>query len=229
MELSAFPSSTSYFSFSSPVIRNTNLHNPNNINLSQFTSTRRREISPISIPRVNVESPLSKKHDLLRAVQDTQRGLITNPDQRSSIEEALLQYTSASDVVVLFESAQRFPFLQVGQIFQKFECRDQTDGGVVRNVVRWSIPSLLEISVQNIKISKELQAWIAAVLHRSYLSLKILQFHQTFKAAVPVTIPGRRSTGGLYYLSYLDNNMLLGRAVGGGGVFVFTKAQPFLL
>lgn len=31
--------------------------------------------------------------------------------------------------------------------------------------------------------------------------------------------------GGLYYLSYLDDNMLLGRAVGGGGVFVFTRAQ----
>lgn len=36
----------------------------------------------------------------------------------------------------------------------------------------------------------------------------------------------RRTVGGLYYLSYLDGNMLLGRAVGGGGVFVFTRAQP---
>ncbi len=36
----------------------------------------------------------------------------------------------------------------------------------------------------------------------------------------------RQSVGGLYYLSYLDDNMLLGRAVGGGGVFVFTRAQP---
>lgn len=39
----------------------------------------------------------------------------------------------------------------------------------------------------------------------------------------------RRSPGGLYYLSYLDRDMLLGRAVGGGGVFVFTKAQPITL
>lgn len=39
----------------------------------------------------------------------------------------------------------------------------------------------------------------------------------------------RRSVGGLYYLSYLDNNMLLGRSVGGGGVFVFTKSQPLEL
>lgn len=39
----------------------------------------------------------------------------------------------------------------------------------------------------------------------------------------------RRQVGGLYYLSYLDRNMLVGRAVGGGGVFVFTKAQPLEL
>ncbi|XP_037496218.1 probable plastid-lipid-associated protein 10, chloroplastic isoform X2 [Jatropha curcas] len=193
-----------------------------------------------------------KKHDLLSATQDTQRGLVTTADQRSSIEEALvdlegynkgapidlvqldgtwrLQYTSAPDVLVLLESSARLPFLQVGQIFQKFECRDQSNGGIVRNVVRWSIPTLLEISIQNIKISEELQALIApAILPRSFLSLQILQFILTFKAQIPVTNagnPGRRSVGGLYYLSYLDGNLLLGRAVGGGGVFVFTRAQP---
>lgn len=218
----------------------------------------------------------NKKHDLLRAIQDTKRGLVTTADQRSSIEEALvsvegyniglpidlvkldgtwrLQYTSASDVLILLEAAARLPFFQVGQIFQKFECRDETNGGVVRNVVRWSIPTLLEeqegatllvsakfdivsvrniylrfeeITVQNIYISEELQAVIApAILPRSFLSLQILQFIRTFKAQIPVRDPGRQSVGGLYYLSYLDDNMLLGRAVGGGGVFVFTRAQP---
>ncbi|KAK9145943.1 hypothetical protein Sjap_005846 [Stephania japonica] len=221
----------------------------------------------------------SKKHDLLRAVQDTQRGLVTTADQRSEIEEALvcvegydaglaidlgdldgtwrLQYTSAPDVLVLFESAAHLPFFQVGQIFQQFECRDRNDGGIVRNVVRWSIPSLLEeqegatllvsanfslvskrniflqfeeLSIRNIKISEELQALIApAILPRTFLSLQILQFLQTFSAQVRVRSPGRQSVGGLYYLSYLDRNMLLGRAVGGGGMFVFTKAQPFIL
>ncbi|KAF3430936.1 hypothetical protein FNV43_RR25666 [Rhamnella rubrinervis] len=219
----------------------------------------------------------NKKHHLLRAIQDTQRGLLTTADQRSSIEEALvcvegynmgipidlvkldgtwrLQYTSAPDVLVLLEAAARLPFFQVGQIFQKFECRDNSRGGVIRNVVRWSIPTLFEeqdgatllvsakfdvvsvrniylrfeeISVQNIKISEELQAVIApALLPRSFLSLQILQFLATFKAEIPVRNPGRQSgVGGLYYLSYLDSNMLLGRAVGGGGVFVFTRAQP---
>lgn len=165
-----------------------------------------------------------------------------------------LNYTSASDVVVLFEAAARLPFLQVGQIFQKFECRDRVDGGIVRNVVRWSIPALLEeqegatlvvsakfsvlskrhiylqfeeIAVENIKISEELQALIApAILPRSFLSLQILQFLRTVRAHVPVRSPERGSPGGLYYLSYLDRDMLLGRAVGGGGVFVFTRSQP---
>ncbi|XP_050203847.1 probable plastid-lipid-associated protein 10, chloroplastic [Mercurialis annua] len=219
-----------------------------------------------------------KKHDVLSAVQDTQRGSVATADQRSIIEEALvslegynigtpidlvkldgtwrLQYTSAPDVLVLLESSARLPFLQVGQIFQKFECRDQSNGGIIRNVVRWSIPALFEeqdgvtllvsakfdivsarniylqfeeISIQNVKISEQVQALIApALLPRSFLSLQILQFIRTFKAQIPVRNPGnsgRRAVGGLYYLSYLDNNMLLGRAVGGGGVFVFTKAQ----
>lgn len=223
----------------------------------------------------------NKKHDLLSTIQGTRRGQNTNADQRSIIEEALvglegcnlgepidlvkldgtwrLQYTSAPDVLVLFEAAARLPFFKVGQIFQKFECRDKSDGGVICNVVRWSVPPLLEkeegatlvvsakfdvvsvrniylqfeeVTVQNIYISEELQALIApAILPRSFLSLQILQFIRAFKAQIPVTntTPGRRSVGGLYYLSYLDNNMLLGRAVGGGGVFVFTKAQPLEL
>ncbi|KAK8969572.1 hypothetical protein KSP40_PGU019619 [Platanthera guangdongensis] len=117
----------------------------------------------------NVAELENRKHDLLRAVQETERGLSATVEQRSSIEEAVvsvevfgagspvdlvsldgtwrLNYTSAADVLVLFEAASRFPFFQVGQIFQKFECRDQTDGGLVRNVVRWSVPSILELEL----------------------------------------------------------------------------------
>uniref|UniRef100_J3N3Z8 Uncharacterized protein n=1 Tax=Oryza brachyantha TaxID=4533 RepID=J3N3Z8_ORYBR len=36
-------------------------------------------------------------------------------------------------------------WIQVGQIYQKFECKDRSDGGIVRNVVRWSIENLLEL------------------------------------------------------------------------------------
>ncbi|KAF6156772.1 hypothetical protein GIB67_033241 [Kingdonia uniflora] len=269
MELVRFPSSLS------PLNIRTNTKCSSflllGINTNTFATTR------VTTRRSEYEVE-NKKHDLLRAVQDTQRGLLTTPDQRSAIEEALvcvegydagttidlgkldgtwrLQYTSAPDVLILFDSAARLPFFQVGQIYQKFECKDQSEGGVVRNVVRWSIPSLLEeqegatllvsakfsvvskrniylrfkeISVQNLKISEELQALIApAIIPRSYLSLQILQFIKSFKAQIPVESPGRQSVGGLYYLSFLDSNMLLGRAVGGGGIFVFTKAQPLI-
>ncbi|KAG8084184.1 hypothetical protein GUJ93_ZPchr0010g9507 [Zizania palustris] len=177
-----------------------------------------------SSPAVDTER---RKHELLRAVQETGRGSTDSPDQRAAIEEAIvcveelgagegspldlaaldgtwrLCYTSASDVLVLFEAAERLPLLQVGQIYQKFECKDRSDGGVVRNVVRWSIENLLEeqdgatlmvsakfdvlskrniflqfeeVAVQNIKISEQLQALIApAILPRSFLSLQVCQ------------------------------------------------------
>ncbi|XP_073133097.1 probable plastid-lipid-associated protein 10, chloroplastic [Henckelia pumila] len=220
-----------------------------------------------------------RKFELLTAVTDTKRGLIATTHQRSSIEEALinvesldagkpldlrildgtwrLQYTSAPDVLILLQSAAALPFFEVDQIFQKFECGDKSGHGIVRNVVKWSIPRLLEeqegatlvvsakfsvvssrniylefeeISIQNVNISEELQALIApSILPRSFFSLQILQFIRSFKAQFPVRNNSqRRSVGGLYYLSYLDSNMLLGRAVGGGGVFVFTRAQSLI-
>ncbi|XP_050289229.1 probable plastid-lipid-associated protein 10, chloroplastic isoform X2 [Quercus robur] len=186
----------------------------------------------------------NKKHDLLRAILETKRGLVATADQRSSIEEALvsvegynmglpidlvkldgtwrLQYTSAPDVLILFEAAARLPFFQ------------EQEGATLLVSAKFDIVSARniylqfeEITIQNINVSEELQALIApAILPRSFLSLQILQFIRTFRAQIPVGNPGRQSVGGLYYLSYLDDNMLLGRAVGGGGVFVFTRAQP---
>ncbi|MFQ6633453.1 hypothetical protein Gotur_012286 [Gossypium turneri] len=130
-----------------------------------------------------------------------------------------LQYTSAPDVVVLLEAAARLPFFQVGQIFQKFECRDQLRGGVIRNVVRWSIPNLLEE-----------QEGATLVVSAKFDVVSVRNIYLQFEEVTPVFhFQNLRSVGGLYYLSYLDQNMLLGRAVGGGGVFVFTKAQPLEL
>nr|AFK43507.1 unknown [Lotus japonicus] len=265
----AFRCSSPLYLPSSP---STTTRKPSNCHVKSFP--RKMSLSMATAQAYDSELE-NKKLQLLTSIQDTQRGLLTTPDQRFSIEEALvnvegcnkgdpinlnkldgtwrLQYTSAFDVLVLFEAAARLPFFQVGQIFQKFECRDESNGGVIRNVVRWSVPNLLEeqdgatllvsakftvvsvrniypqfqeITLQDININEQLQALIApALLPRSYLSLQILQFLRAFKAQIPVRDPGRQSVGGLYYLSYLDDNMLLGRAVGGGGVFVFTRAQ----
>ncbi|KAJ0961007.1 hypothetical protein J5N97_001042 [Dioscorea zingiberensis] len=47
----------------------------------------------------------SKKHALLRAVQDTQRGLITTADQRSSIERGLgTRMRNITDFCKIFSS-----------------------------------------------------------------------------------------------------------------------------
>ncbi|XP_058212429.1 probable plastid-lipid-associated protein 10, chloroplastic isoform X2 [Rhododendron vialii] len=186
-----------------------------------------------------------RKRQLLTAIQDTQRGLMTSADQRSTIEEALvglesysagtpielldldgtwrLEYTSAPDVLILLESSARLPFFQ------------DEDGATLLVSAKFSVVSwrsiylqFEEIAVQDIDTSK-LQVLIApAILPRSFLSLQILQFIQSFKAQVPVRSQGRQTVGGLYYLSYLDGNMLLGRA-DRGGAFVFTRTRPFVV
>lgn len=59
-----------------------------------------------------------------------------------------------------------------------------------------------------------------------YIYICSIEVFQFARVICETCLNFRRSVGGLYYLSYLDRNMLLGRAVGGGGVFVFTRAQP---
>ncbi|XP_058725963.1 probable plastid-lipid-associated protein 10, chloroplastic [Vicia villosa] len=84
----------------------------------------------------------------------------------------------------------------------------------------------IHITLQDINISERFQALISPViLPRPFISVQILQHLRTFKAQIPMTDPGRESIRGLYYLSYLNDNMLLGRVVGGYDVFVFTRAQ----
>ncbi|KAJ4727972.1 Plastid lipid-associated protein/fibrillin conserved domain containing protein [Melia azedarach] len=235
-----------------------------NLNATSKLSGRRKFSSSANVTfdrtKISEFDLENKKHDLLSTVQSTQRGLVTTADQRSIIEEALVSlegYNMGEPVDLLLQGFHSF---RLGRSSRNLNAVKESDGGVIRNVVRWSVPTLLEeqdgatlvvsakfdvvsvrnvylkfeeITVQNINISEELQALIApAILPRSFLSLQILQFIRSFKAQVPVTNPNPgsgRSVGGLYYLSYLDNNMLLGRAVGGGGVFVFTKAQPLEL
>ncbi|KAL2642782.1 hypothetical protein R1flu_010369 [Riccia fluitans] len=229
------------------------------------------------------EGTLEKsKYELLRLANETGRGLTVSADQRAEIEEVLvdvekfdagkplklseldgtwlLQYTTAPDVVGILQAAQT-PFIKVGQIFQKFECKERVDGGSVKNVVRWSIPGALQeddgatlvvdasfsvvsprsivLSFQEAKlgdvlISEELQGLIApAILPRSFFTLQILQFLRSLNIRVPLVrppLPGaQRSSrvpiGLRYYLTYLDHDMLVGRALGNGGIFIFSRTQ----
>jgi hypothetical protein len=58
-----------------------------------------------------------------------------------------------------------FGYLQVGQIYQKFECKDRSDGGIVRNVVCWSIENLLEVNL----------LWILYILFVCFLVVNLFQ------------------------------------------------------
>ncbi|KAG6544890.1 hypothetical protein Mapa_013580 [Marchantia paleacea] len=237
--------------------------------------------STVAVPDERVLQ--QSKYELLKLANETGRGLTASADQRAEIEEAmvavekfdagkplqlddldgtwLLQYTTAPDVVGILQAAQT-PFIKVGQIFQKFECRGRVDGGSVKNVVRWSIPSILqegdgatlvvdasfsvcsprsialrfeEAKLGDILISEELQGFIApAVLPRSFFVLQILQFLRTLAIRVPLVRPprpgGENTNSGVpiglrYYLTYLDRDMLVGRALGNGGIFIFSRTQ----
>lgn len=221
------------------------------------------------------------KYSLLKAVQETDRGFTASSEQRALIEESmvaveafdagapldlnkldgtwLLQYTTASDVLSILQAAQ-LPFLKVGQIYQKFECAGNEDEGLVRNVVRWSVPGVLqdadgatltvtakfytassrnialefeEAAVGSIMMSEEFQGLIApAFLPRTSLNLEILQLIRGFDARIPLktrernTLDRRAPLGLLYYISFVDKTMLIGRALGNGGIFIFSKTQP---
>jgi len=213
---------------------------------TRFTCRAYTESSESQVARELQKSKL----ELLRAAQNTQRGFQASHDQRATIEEAmvsveqydacipinlnqldgtwLLQYTSASDVLVLFQAAS-LPFFQENEgatllVTAKFSLLSQ------RNIYL----QFEEVSVGNLMISEQLQTLIApAFLPRTSLSLEILQLLRSFETKIPLLgnsdeqADRRPSPGGLYYLSYLDRDMLLGRALGGGGVFIFSRTQPF--
>ncbi|CAM6033431.1 unnamed protein product [Sphagnum compactum] len=231
--------------------------------------------------QMNQEMIERAKMELLQSVLDTDRGSSALIEKRAIIEEAmvelekfdaglplnlehldgtwLLQYTTAPDVISLLQASQ-LPFLQVGQVYQQFMCRGSTQGGTVKNIVRWSIPGLLqenegatlivtaqfsvassrsivlqfqEARVGEVEISADLQAFLApAFLPRTFLNLQILQFLRSLDVRVPLAGRQIQSTerapiGLRYYLTFLDNNMLLGRALGSGGVFIFSRTQSY--
>lgn len=63
------------------------------ISLRHFAPKSNKRKTKISTRASTVATPVEverKKHDLLRAVQDTQRGIGTTSEQRSFIEEALV-------------------------------------------------------------------------------------------------------------------------------------------
>ncbi|GER31578.1 plastid-lipid associated protein PAP / fibrillinfamily protein [Striga asiatica] len=85
----------------------------------------------------------NKKFELLKVVTKPQRGPIATPYQRSSIKIALVSCECLD--------AGKPIDLGFDQIFENFECAGQPDGGIVRNVVRWSMRRLLECALSAVR------------------------------------------------------------------------------
>ncbi|CAD7700822.1 unnamed protein product [Ostreobium quekettii] len=139
--------------------------------------------------------------------------------------------------------------LRVCSIFQQFSSVEE---GTLQNIICCSVPFILEnegvtltvsgkfnisssrrlalqfesAGISDVKISPELEALIApamlprtSVNHQILLALKefSLQFSLPRRSALP------RMEGGDYMLTYLDEDMLIGRAIGLSGTYVFDR------
>lgn len=106
---------------------------------------------------------------------------------------------------------------------------------------RRSILLLFEdIEVGQVHMSEGLQALLApAMLPRSWINQRVLMAIQEFRLRLPLNTraaanvveavasggaqPRRSAAGGFYLLSYLDEDMLVGRQQAGGGTFIFMR------
>ncbi|CAI5988507.1 unnamed protein product [Closterium sp. NIES-65] len=89
-------------------------------------------------------------------------------------------------------------------------------------------------AVGGVKINEQLQALLApAALPRTQLSLDALQFFRSLELSVPLGSPLRSTTEVLsssipanrFMITFLDERILVGRAVATGGVFIFEKSE----
>eukprot|EP00245_Coleochaete_scutata_P011967 TRINITY_DN4541_c1_g4_i1.p1 TRINITY_DN4541_c1_g4~~TRINITY_DN4541_c1_g4_i1.p1 ORF type:complete len:341 (+),score=56.16 TRINITY_DN4541_c1_g4_i1:180-1202(+) len=114
----------------------------------------------------------------------------------------------------------------------------ESEGATLRVKAKYNVvaPRTIALSfeqaeVGDVKISEALQALIApAVIDRGMFPLQVLQQLKSLSLHVPLgskesaTVPPERAGAGLrYFLSYLDDSFLLGRSVGSGGVFIFSR------
>jgi hypothetical protein len=119
----------------------------------------------------------------------------------------------------------------------------QEGAGVTAVVTaRWEVKSgrrialtFEEAGVGEVKISKELESFLApALLPRSWLTHRLLLAIKEFSVNVPLRrgLPTGlqqnadrlvRNVGSEYLLTYLDDEILIGRQTGTGGTFIFEK------
>ena len=180
----------------------------------------------------------------------------TTLDQAVLAGDWRLLYTTASDVLVLLEAANRsFGLLDVRDIQQNFDAF-----GRVENVINVSGPlgdavlrvraryeragdrtislRFEEAGVNGVVPAPALETLLApALLPRTAPQMMLLQAIRALNLFIPLPGIGRDVDGGAdgmlgaanagaYLLSYCDESMLIGRALTGGGLFIFSRETP---
>eukprot|EP00798_Chlamydomonas_sp_ICE-L_P011599 gene11599-34303_t len=145
-----------------------------------------------------------------------------------------LLYTTANDVLpVLASESVLKPLIgagpvQVGEIYQVFSSVEE---GEVENLIKLSTPFLLkERDGITVTISEGLESLIApAMLPRGSIQQALLLGIKEFKFRLPISTPqqivaalgGPSQVSAGYLVTYLDEDMLIGRATGLGGTYLF--------
>jgi hypothetical protein len=244
------------------------------------TTTELEDHSAPSTPPPPSAAAADSKAALLRLVAGTNRGLYASREQRILVQEAalaleggfgaeldleklagkwVLQYTSASDVLVLLEAERAsFGLLSVGEISQSFDTLGNVENGIEARTFPLASTQLrvraryeragarslrlafTEACVGDVVISPELEALIApALLPRTAPQMLILQALRSFNLTLPLPGIGRSVldseesgsgllggavlSAGAYLLGFCDDEVLVGRALTGGGLFIFTR------
>ncbi|DBA95564.1 TPA: hypothetical protein ACH3X3_013416 [Trebouxia sp. C0006] len=210
------------------------------------TNARRAAVSPAqtrqqSKPTKRKEGVLEAQRALQFATAGTSRGGLITPTQRAVVEEA---------IAPLVRPADTFSPVRIGNVYQRF---GSLESGLCQNIIKASVPFLLEegdgvtlcvgvnyeassprrVSLRfqeagfsDVRITPLTEALIApAILPRGWIQQQILLAIKEANLKVPLPFASRQGRSGVgeYLLSFLDENMLIGRAQ--NGTFVFVREQ----
>jgi hypothetical protein len=167
-----------------------------------------------------------------------------------------LLYTTAADVLVLLEAeARSLGLLRVGDILQCFDAYGLVENVInvsgplgaatLRVRARYERAgtktirlAFTEAGVDTVVVSDGLETLLApALLPRTAPQMLLLQALRDLNVYLPLPGVGRDASApsdgvlgaanaGAYLLSFCDPDVLLGRALTGGGLFIFQRAQP---
>ena len=146
-----------------------------------------------------------------------------------------LVYTTASDVLVLLEAERAsFGLLQIGDIYQSFDAYGSVENLIYASATPFLVPDAgvaLRVRARyavagsrSIRLAFEM--WLLQALRELNITLPLPGQGRSIDASPEDAADGLLGTlanGGAYLLGYCDADTLVGRALTGGGLFLFRR------